>query len=101
MAFGSLGYSGFVVGGSGGGGGNPPSGTGYYQQITFTVGAGSPLIGTDTYQNNTLIGALNLNFGIINNLPEFVTLNNTTGTITRTNPWQQNDQAAFPFSRTS
>lgn len=100
MILGTIGCT-FITAGGGGSGGNPPAGSGYYKQLFFTVLAGDPIIGTNEYQNNDLIQALNLNLGLINSFPEYVTLDNTTGIITRTNPWQEGDIALFPYSVTS
>lgn len=103
MGSGTLGYSGFVTAG----GGSSPSGGGSTQLPIQTAGVGSgPVVGTNTYQNNALIGATALNFIIVNRgneeLDEDFTFDPSTGTITRPdNQWQAGDTLVIPYTPAS
>lgn len=77
-----------------------------YAQLSLTVGGGSghPVNGAGTYQNDDLIGAMDLNFFIVGNTTYSVgsdyTFNSTTGTITLvTNTWFTGDAVIIPFNK--
>lgn len=63
----------------------------------------SPTEGAFTYQNNALIGATGLAQITVNKITEYLdqdyTFNGVTGTITRTNAWQDADTAVIDFIR--
>jgi hypothetical protein len=103
--FGNVGYSGFILNG---GGVTPPPGGGGYEQVVGVAGDGgtNPIAGENTWTVEALIGATNLNFTIVNNLPEMIgtdfTFNSETGTITRPgNVWQVGDKIIVPFTPAS
>jgi hypothetical protein len=99
--FGALGYSGFVnQGGTGGGGGGNT-----YSPIVKTAGVGDgPTVGSSTYTNSALIGAVGLVFIIVNNAAETIgvdfNFNPITGTISNinNNKWQLGDELVVPYA---
>lgn len=62
---------------------------------------GDMTAGLTTFSHSTLIGATEMNFIVVNNLPEFIDVDYTfvsgTGTITRTNQWFAGDKMVTPF----
>lgn len=66
--------------------------------------SGKPIPGSYTYQNNELIGALNLDYIIVNNNTESklrgdFTFDSTTGIITRVTTWAEGDVLIAPFAK--
>jgi len=63
---------------------------------------GSPTVGSYVYQDSRLVGATQLYFIVVNSMMETIasgafTFDSETGTITRTNVWQTDDQVQIPF----
>ena len=69
------------------------------------MGEGTPVLGLTTYQNNELIGAVNLNFIIVDNNIESAisgsfTFDAVTGTIDRSpNIWVEENRLIAPFAK--
>lgn len=64
---------------------------------------GSPEIGENTFQTNSLIGAEEINFIFVNKVVEFIgedyLFNTITGTITRNNTFQVGDKMVTPYKK--
>jgi len=62
---------------------------------------GDMTAGLTTFQDNSLIGASEINFIIVNKVIEFIdedyTFDDVTGTITRTNIWFAGDKMITPY----
>lgn len=95
---------------NGGGGGiivNPTNNNQYvYSELLLIVNgvAGQPVVNTSTYQNNQLIGAIDINEITINKQLFYIgtdyTFNLTTGTITLLNYiWNTGDIAVLSFNK--
>lgn len=77
-----------------------------YNIATKVDGAvGSPIAGQNTYQNNLLIGAKNIDYILVSNTLETLlagdfTFDSTTGTITRpSKTWVTNDTLVIPYDK--
>lgn len=67
-------------------------------------GGGNPVVDAFSWQNNGLIGAINVNYILVNNNNESAdrgdfTFDSATGTLTRINPFQVGDVIIIPFAK--
>jgi hypothetical protein len=76
---------------------------GGYSAPMWTEAGGDMTEGSTTFTDASLIGATEMNFIIVNKVIEFIdedyTFNNLTGTITRTNEWQEGDKMVTPHKQ--
>lgn len=76
------------------------SGSGYAAPV-WKETDGDMTSGLNTFQDNSLIGASEINYIIVNKVIEFIdedyTFNDVTGTITRVNIWFPGDKMVTPY----
>jgi hypothetical protein len=78
-----------------------------YKYTSFNIKVdgqpGSPVEGSTEYQDDRLKGATDLAFIVVGGFVEqgdfYFTLDNVTGTITRTNQWARNDVGTLSFNQ--